>query len=149
MERPVRIAIVCAVALVAFWAGYDLCMFRFSNYVIAPSSRFGQLHHANIFLGMADLIDKGETAKLRRKLLATAHAELNSPAIAPVTVGDLMSWRSIVDLAVGPLEYYRDSDDYVRRENAALEPTVSNHLRALCANSSEADSKEYWCVAAN
>ena len=144
-----RFVIACAVALIAFWAAYDLCSFRYSNHVIAPSARSGQLRHANIFLRMADLIDRGETAKPRRKLLATAHAGLITPTIGAISARDLMSWPGIVGLAMGPLEDYRGGGDYIGRENAALEAAVSHHPRALCASSSDADSKEYWCEAVN
>jgi hypothetical protein len=149
MGSQVRIVIVVSIAVVAFWAGYDLCAYRYLTYIAEPTARAGALHHADMLLKMTDLLDTGDTATLRRKLMVVAHTELTVPINLSPSSRDYLSWTGLVSLARGPLEDYRPIAAYFADDIATLGPSVKDHLAALCAKSPAGDADRQWCATSN
>jgi hypothetical protein len=137
--RTLRFVGVAVIAIAAFFGGYALCGWRFNTQVLPALETSHFLHDADFSAQVADIIDSGDIARAREKLLVRASVESKPlPSLGDVP----FQWKGIftapfenMDLM---LQMLHNSDDGARS-------AVSQRLTELCAKSPDTKATKYAC----
>src|SRR6266850_2209538 len=65
--------------LAAFWVGYGLCSYRAYGVAFPELAMSQRVHSASIYMRSVELIDRGEIAPLRAKLLGVTKVYVSTP----------------------------------------------------------------------
>jgi hypothetical protein len=138
--KVVAIILAC---IASFWIGYGLATSRAYRAAFPEFSRSRDVANASVLIRFADLIDKGDIAPLRAKLLAVAKVTVAHPAPVPA-----FDWKNIADwngLAIGPFDGTSEIIDSMHQETEARALAVRGDILRLCQNAPITDTYKYVC----
>jgi hypothetical protein len=138
--KVIAILLAC---IASFWSGYYLASSRAYGIAFPEFSRSRDLANASLLVRFTDLIDKGDIAPLRAKLLAVAKIMVANPAPVPA-----FDWKNIADwkgLALGPFDGSVAMIDSMHRETEARASTVRGDIMRLCQNAPITETYKYVC----
>ena len=123
----------------AFLGGYALCGWRFNTQVFTALEESHDVHDAHFSAEVAGIIDSGDIAKAREKLLV--RASIKSKPLP--SLGDIpFQWKGFFlapfENGDAMLQMFRHSDDGARSD-------LTHRLAELCAKSPDTKATRYVC----
>ena len=139
--RTLRLIAVLTAVAAAFIAGYALCGWRAYTQVFPALSQSQRLHDAAFSARVAGILDSGDTAKAREKLLVEAAVESRPMP----SLGDIpFQWKGAITAPFENvdvmLQMLRDSDS-----DAGARSDLSQRLSELCTKSPDTKATKYAC----
>jgi hypothetical protein len=137
--RALRIVGVLVIVFIAFVGGYALSAWRFNTQVFPALQNSHALHDADFSAQVAGIIDTGDIARAREKLLVRASVE--SKPLPPL--GDTP--YSLKGILTAPFENVDVMLQMLRNSDEGARSDVSNRLTELCAKSPDTKATKYAC----
>ena len=132
-----KAAAFVVVVLLAFLTGYALCSYRAYGVLYPELFRSERVSSAALFVRYIDLIDQGDTARLRAILAVTARIDLGKDPPSAT-----MSWQNFL---TGPFERSADVLAYTHSATDTTEAGVRSALAKICASPPNTNSYHVAC----
>jgi len=126
---------ICVIA--GFWAGYGLSSYRAYAVTLPELSRAQEISNAGILIRSVDLIDRGDIAPLRAKLVAVAKVSTDNP-----TRPSGFSWKGFL---FGPLEDTADSVERMRQSTDEQLSSIRADIARICLTAPATDAYRHVC----
>jgi hypothetical protein len=137
--RALRLFGVLVLMFVAFLGGYALCTWRFNTQVFPALEEFHFLNNAYDSAQIAGVIDSGDIARAREKLLVRASVE-SKPL---PSLGDTpYQWQGFF---TGPFENGDVVLQMLRNSQSGMRSDLSQRLIELCAKSPDTKATRNVC----
>ena len=123
--------------LAAFWVGYGLCSYRAYGVAFPELAMSQRVHSASIYMRSVELIDRGEIAPLRAKLLGVTKVYVSTPR--PTAQ---FTWKGFL---LGPFEDTSYLTVITPQQTEASAADIRTKLARLCQSAPETDSYRFIC----
>jgi hypothetical protein len=132
-----KLLVVALGIVAAIWVGYALCSYRAYGVLVPELARSQRASTALVLVRFVDVLDRGELAPLRAKLLAVAKEN---------TLPDPPSFRfSFGGFLLGPFETSSGAIGWTRKTTDENLVEISSNLARLCQTSPQTDSYKFIC----